>query len=98
MHSTSSGFLCPVCGYPDLEEAAYSPQGLASFEICPCCRTEFGYQDFARTHAELRIDWLARGAKWESKSHPPPDGWDPYEQLRSAGFAGRLAGSGKTPF
>jgi hypothetical protein len=87
MHSDR--FTCPVCGYPDLEEPAYN-EGLASFEICPCCRTQFGYQDATRSHADLRDAWLARGAPWNSPSERAPEGWDPMEQLRAAGL---LAGS-----
>jgi hypothetical protein len=71
---------CPVCGYPDLEDAP------ANYEICPSCGTEFGYTDIARAHSELRQRWLDAGAQWYSRVTPKPQNWNPYEQLRRAGF------------
>ncbi|MEK1832429.1 hypothetical protein AAAC51_36520 [Priestia megaterium] len=38
-------YVCPVCGYKNLEEAAYDESGLASFEICICCGFQFGDDD-----------------------------------------------------
>jgi len=35
--------LCPVCGFY-LDQAAWVAE-LASFQICPCCGTQFGYDD-----------------------------------------------------
>jgi hypothetical protein len=72
---------CPVCCYPDLDEPAYDELGCASFEICPCCGTEFGYDDSGASHEELRRRWLARGAPWFSRSRLPPPGWSAVEQL-----------------
>jgi len=59
--------VCPVCGY-------FLEHPPADFTICPSCRTEFGYDDAGRTHAELRDSWLRGGAQWWSESVPkPPD-------------------------
>ena len=38
-------YQCPVCGYPDLEEEPRSKEGGGSYEICPSCFFEFGYDD-----------------------------------------------------
>ena len=46
--------ICPVCGYNALHEPAYDRFGCASFEICPCCGIEFGYDDARRSHETLR--------------------------------------------
>jgi len=84
MHN--SGDNCPVCGYDALSEPAYDQHGCASFEICPSCGTEFGYDDASRAHSELRASWLADGAPWRSKTRPPPAGWSGELQLRQAGL------------
>ena len=73
-------FTCPVCGYQNL------PSPPIDYEICPSCGTEFEYHDALRTHAELREDWMRRGALWHSRSIPMPYGWNPRVQLLEAGF------------
>lgn len=45
---------CLVCGHPGLEE---DPRR-STHEICPCCGTQFGYDDAQASHAELRQAWL----------------------------------------
>ena len=72
-------YTCPVCGYDGM------PDPPADFEICPCCGTEFGNDDFDATHEELRARWVAGGARWWYTPEAPPAGWDPSEQLRRAG-------------
>ena len=79
------GFVCPVCGFPDLPEPAWDIGG--SQEICPSCGTQFGYHDAAgrtdsdraQIHKELRERWIADGMMWQSGQ--PPTGWDPVRQL-----------------
>jgi hypothetical protein len=78
--------ICPVCGYDGLEEPAYDEAGCASFEICPCCGIEFGYDDAQKTHNELRNLWLGSGCPWHSLENRPPAGWNAEQQLRAAGF------------
>jgi predicted RNA-binding Zn-ribbon protein involved in translation (DUF1610 family) len=81
MPSSSKPHVCPVCGYAGLEEAAYDEQNCASFEICPSCGTEFGYQDATRSHADLRSAWVQNGMRWASRSVGAPPNWDPVAQL-----------------
>jgi hypothetical protein len=69
---------CPICGY-ELSFAPYE-DGLASFEICPCCGNQFGYDDATRSHEELRGDWIAKGMPWFSAGPKPPN-WNPAKQL-----------------
>jgi hypothetical protein len=69
--------ICPVCGY-------WMRFPAADFHICPCCGTEFGYDDAGRTHADLRAQWLRSGAHWWSRNERPPEGWDPYTQVQDA--------------
>ena len=72
---------CPVCGFPGLSRPA------AGWEICPCCGTEFGYDDANRSYAELRRRWIEDGCEWFALSCPAPEGWNAQEQLEKAGFA-----------
>jgi hypothetical protein len=74
---------CPVCGYSELQKPAYDRFGYPSFEICPCCGVEFGYQDARRSHESLRAEWVAKGTQWRFPEARPP-GWDPLLQLQSA--------------
>lgn len=86
MHNSQS-FTCPVCGYPGLTEPPYDQHGCASFDICPSCGIEFGYDDAKRSHDELRAAWLAAGAPWRSRTTAPPPAWSPARQLEAAGLS-----------
>lgn len=72
--------LCPVCGYTELAEPP------DNWSICPCCGTEFEYDDFDTDFSELRTRWLAAGAPWFDDQTPIPYGWDAFAQLAAAGF------------
>lgn len=74
--------ICPVCGYPDLEEPPYDEHGCSSFEICPSCGVEFGYDDSTTDHEALRERWVADGMKWHGVAKPQPSDWNPKEQLK----------------
>jgi hypothetical protein len=76
-------FMCPVCGYPNLDEPPYDEQNCPTYLICPSCGTEFGYDDANTKHAALRQRWVANGMRWWSKATAPPTNWDPLAQLRS---------------
>ena len=78
--------VCPVCGWPELSEPPRSESGGASFEICPSCGFEFGFDDDDRgiTPDEARARWIAAGMNWWSQSRPAPAGWDPARQLARA--------------
>ena len=43
--SDAPAYTCPVCGYPSLECEPYHPGEVPSFSMCPCCGTEFGFDD-----------------------------------------------------
>ncbi|AFZ25544.1 hypothetical protein Cylst_3394 [Cylindrospermum stagnale PCC 7417] len=79
-------YLCPVCGYDQLQEPPYGEDGTASYEICPSCGVEFGHDDDECSIEELRQNWLQQGAKWWSQSTPSPQDWEPHEQLKKAGI------------
>lgn len=77
-------YVCPVCGFPDLEEPPYDDKGCPTYEICPSCGTEFGYQDALTPHSTLRQRWIENGAKWSSSVQQPPPGWSASRQLADA--------------
>ena len=84
MAEQANQHICPVCGFPGLEEGAYTEFGESSFEICPCCGIEFGYQDARRSHEQLRTEWISAGMAWRFPERRPGD-WDPVLQLRILG-------------
>ena len=78
---------CPVCGYRQLFHPPWVDDS-PSDEICPCCGTHFGYDDFAvdeiaraTRHQELRNDWTEAGYPWFSSTTTMPPDWDPRRQL-----------------
>ncbi len=71
---------CPVCYYPDLDEVP------SDGYICVCCGTEFGNDDYAMTHDELRAEWVAEGSPWFYEE--PPPGWNAERQLAMGGDPG----------
>ncbi|HXI85297.1 MAG TPA: hypothetical protein VNL17_14545 [Verrucomicrobiae bacterium] len=73
-------YTCPVCLFPAMP---HEPAPLSE-HICPCCGTQFGYDDAMESHAELRERWKAAGCPWHSKRMKAPDGWDPKVQLAAA--------------
>jgi hypothetical protein len=78
-------FTCPVCAYPDL------PSPPENFSICPSCGTEFGFDDAARSHEELRQQWILDGLQWFNDRVPRTWKWDPWQQLVDGGFAKHIA-------
>lgn len=86
-------FICPICGYPDLEEAPlnyienetrfYSyNKGAPTYEICPCCGIEFGYGDYEKSWEQIRKEWIESGYKWRHPKYKP-NNWDPKKQLQN---------------
>lgn len=79
------GFMCPVCGYPNLDDSPHTEYGGASYEICPSCWFQFGYDDDDQgiSYTQWRSDWIAQGMLWRGKGIAPPPDWDPVQQLRA---------------
>jgi len=75
-------YICPICGYPNLDEPPKGEDGEDSYEICPSCGVEFGCDDFEKTYKELRDEWLKNGAKWQSGVVEKPKDWNAIEQCR----------------
>lgn len=77
-------YTCPVCGFDQLDEPAYTAAGEGLFEICPSCGFQFGVtdDDLGIGFHEWRQAWIVKGMPWSSKGRPAPAEWDPQEQLR----------------
>ena len=84
MNGGKRSYICPVCGFTGLTVPPYDELDCPSYEICPCCGTEFGYDDASLTHAELRKRWIQDGMKWYSRHSGPPRGWNAQQQLNKA--------------
>jgi hypothetical protein len=70
------GNYCPISAFNLwFEPLSYLIEKLASHEICPCCFTEFGNDDWANRDTsarpalweELRKEWIVDGKKWGGK-------------------------------
>ena len=87
MDSVSKRYNCPACGFI-LDFEPWS-NGLCSYEICPCCGIQFGYDDCAggniqrrgELHKEWRRDWIGSGMPWWSRGAAAPTDWNPAKQL-----------------
>lgn len=81
---------CRICGF-GLKDPPWGTNGKdPTWEICPCCGVEFGYEDVTSESARLfRNAWIANGAKWFDAGEKP-DGWALDTQLleRPDGFRG----------
>ncbi len=60
-------YPCPVCG---LDWRWTEPRQLVSesFNICPQCGVEFGYQDSGYSHEHLRREWINAALPQKSES------------------------------
>jgi hypothetical protein len=78
-----TAYLCPICGYDGLDEPAYSAKGFGSYEICSCCRYEYGVTDDDKgiTHEQWRQQWIDEGMIWRSNVTPQPIDWDSAAQV-----------------
>jgi len=72
-------YTCLVCGFHGLKEPPYDERALPSYEICPCCGFEFGF-DGKADMARFRKEWVRKGAAWFTPGAKPA-GWDLQKQL-----------------
>jgi len=73
---------CRICGL-ELSKAPWGKnEDTPSFDICPCCGVEFGYEDITlSTICNFREQWLIKGAQW-FRPKMKPDCWNLKKQLR----------------
>ena len=92
-----AGFLCPVCGYSNLQEPPHDAAGAGSGEICPCCGIEFGKDDAGgpSVYEPLRAAWISAGMPWLHKDITrKPSGWSATVQLEKAGLTTQTRSEG----
>lgn len=84
---TMETYTCPVCGYSKLHHPARDPNtGDPSFEICPSCGCEFGYDDATQSAIEkYRSNWISRGAPW-FRPEFRPENWSLKRQVKRVGI------------
>lgn len=77
-------YICLVCGFDGLTEPPYNEQGEPSYEICPCCGFEFGFDENnkADKYKTFRAKWISNGAVWFMPKRKPKD-WDLAKQLEN---------------
>jgi hypothetical protein len=77
-------YICHVCGYPDLEKPPWGLSGnSSSFDICPCCGIEYGYEDCQLSAYEKnKKEWITSGAKWFEGELKPSE-WNLDGQLEN---------------
>ena len=58
-------FVCPICGCGHLKEAPFGLNNEPSFEICPDCGFEFGFDgnNDPAVLDEYRQRWIKNGRK-----------------------------------
>lgn len=66
--------ICRVCGF-EYDDYIWGESGdLPSFDMCVCCGTTFGYQDFTIEAIRRRRKlWMKEGAKWIAPEFKPKD-------------------------
>ena len=66
LHQAADGnWCCPVCGSPELDQAPYSEDGSASFEMCSC-GFEFGFDDDPGASAQALRTVVENLERWRS--------------------------------
>ncbi|HET8688926.1 MAG TPA: hypothetical protein VFM18_20140 [Methanosarcina sp.] len=82
-----NSYTCPVCGYPELSEPPYDQNtNSPSFDICPCCGCEYGYDDATpKARDNFLKKWVSRGSPWFHPELMPPQ-WNVKKQLQSIGI------------
>jgi hypothetical protein len=75
--------ICRVCGYFYGDYIWGEDGRTPSFEICPCCGTEFGYHDATLDAIKKnRKQWVEKGAPWFDEKKKPSQ-WSLEEQLKN---------------
>lgn len=77
--------------WPDLDRPPYGNRlGFPSYDVCPCCGFEYGFDDepggsaTPQSFEDYRLEWLAAGAGWFTPTRKPLN-WNLREQLFAIG-------------
>lgn len=65
--------ICRVCGYIFIDLKPWGEDGeTASFAYCPCCFTEFGFDDVdIELIRKRRQEWIDKGGFWYEPGKKP---------------------------
>ncbi len=58
--------------------------------ICPCCGTQFGYDDVNHSFLQIRNIWLQRGGQWFNTEFPyfiRQRNWNAWDFLDASGLS-----------
>ena len=80
----SRRYDCPICGFDGLNEIPFNKKNEPSYEICPCCGFEFGFNGDNNKHTfnEYRKKWIKEGAAWFMENEKPKN-WNCDKQLKN---------------
>jgi hypothetical protein len=75
--------ICPICGFDKLLNPPYDNLGYPSYEICPCCSFEYGFDDSSEgfTFDSFRKKWIENGFTFSIKEEMPKN-WDKDAMLK----------------
>jgi len=75
---------CRVCGYQFDNFYPWGENGkVPSFSYCPCCFTEFGFDDLnIEIIKKRRSEWISGGYLWYEPQKKPIN-WEPEVQLKN---------------
>lgn len=77
-------FRCRVCGYLSGTPPWGDDGKCPTYEICPCCGVEYGYEDSSVIGVKrYREQWVASGGKWQDAKEKP-ENWSLENQLKRA--------------
>lgn len=76
--------LCKVCGANLFPFYPWGMDGKSpTYDICPCCNTEFGYEDSSDAGIlNARKAWIDSGMLWLDPS-TKPNNWRALEQIET---------------
>ena len=76
-------YYCRVCGLYNEDKPWEQDDNSPTYEICPCCGVEFGYEDYTiESTIEYRKKWIENGAKWFN-AKKKPEVWNLEKQLQN---------------
>jgi len=76
-------FFCRICGLKQSDPPWGYDGKTPTFEFCPCCGVEFGYQDCQLSAIiKYRKSWLQSGANW-SEPNERANNWSLEDQLKN---------------
>jgi hypothetical protein len=76
-------YYCRICGLRQINPPWGDDNKSPSFEICPCCNVEFGYEDCnLDTIRSFRTRWMQDGALWSDLKTKPLN-WSLKEQMKN---------------